>query len=313
MTDGPFTFESERLALPRGASAHSQRRWLRHRGRSVLATTQGRQRAYIFPLYTPGGALVTTESPADHPHHNSVWVAADHVHCRFPSSVADYEDGTYNFYVNDTFQGRTPGRIVERSVSGMALDDETFRITQAIDWIGPVEWGAPEGRRIAAETRITEVRCGPQAHIIDVCSSIAAVEWDFTIGPTRHAWFGVRLAESMRAQEGGTLADADGRRGGEAITWAESTWLHACGPVAGGMAGIAILPDPGECWGGWFATDWGTIAVNPALGRQVLVTADRPHRFAMRLVVHDGGEDAVDVPALYAAYRASRQPGKEEE
>lgn len=309
MTGCPFTFESERLALPRGAAAHSRRCWLRWQGRPVLATTQGRRRAYVFPLYTPAGALVTTESPADHPHHNSVWVAADHVHCRFPSSVAAYEDGTYNFYVDDVFQGRAPGRIVERSVDATALDGETFRITQVLDWIGPAEWGAPDGRRIAAETRTLDVRCGTQAHIIDIRSTIAAVEWDLTVGPTRHAWFGVRLAESMRAQEGGTLADADGRRGGEAITWAESAWLHACGPVAGGMAGIAVLPDPAERWGGWFATDWGTIAVNPVLNRQRLVTKDQACGFAMRLVVHDGGEDAVDVPALFAAYRSSRNAG----
>ena len=105
-----FSFESDTIHLPTGAWARAHRRSLRWRGRDVLALTQGTMRPYIFPLYTPAGFAVTTESPADHPHHNSVWIASDHVHCLVPSA-GGIEEYTYNLYVDEVFQGRAPGRI----------------------------------------------------------------------------------------------------------------------------------------------------------------------------------------------------------
>jgi len=79
-----FTLTDDSIALPKGAWARTHRRTLRKDGRPVLALTQGRCRSYVYPLFTPAGYPVTTESPADHPHHNSFWIAADHVHCRMP-------------------------------------------------------------------------------------------------------------------------------------------------------------------------------------------------------------------------------------
>jgi hypothetical protein len=39
---------------------------LRQNGRAVLSFSQGRQRACVFPLYTPKGFAVTSECHADH-------------------------------------------------------------------------------------------------------------------------------------------------------------------------------------------------------------------------------------------------------
>ena len=78
------TLTEDVVALPTGAWAGAHRRTLRHDGRPVLALTQGKHRAYVYPLFTPEGYAVTSEHPADHPHHNSFWIAADHVYCRMP-------------------------------------------------------------------------------------------------------------------------------------------------------------------------------------------------------------------------------------
>src|SRR5438552_2940223 len=110
---GCFSLSDDAIALPKGAWARTHRRTLRKNERPVLAFTQGRCRSYIYPLFTPAGYSVTSECPADHPHHNSFWIAADHVHCRMPVAAGRYEEYTYNFYLDDTFQGRAPGQIVE--------------------------------------------------------------------------------------------------------------------------------------------------------------------------------------------------------
>ena len=95
---------------------HSTSRLLKHGGRIVLGLTQGRQRPYVYPLTTPAGFPVTSECPADHPHHNSFWIGADHVHCRMPVEGGKFEEYTYNFYVDEVFQGRAPGRLVATDV-----------------------------------------------------------------------------------------------------------------------------------------------------------------------------------------------------
>ena len=171
---------------------------MRRDGKPLLALIQGKHRNYVFPVFTPKGYAVTSEHPADHPHHNSFWIAADHVYCRMPVTHGKgFEDYTYNLYLNDTFQGRAAGRIIETHYEG-ATDGEAFRITQTLDWRGPREWAAPEGGRLAArETRTLTVREQGAAHVIDVDSRLAAVDWDFTLGPTRHAYFNVRATDSM--------------------------------------------------------------------------------------------------------------------
>src|SRR5262249_15022349 len=171
----PYTLTDDVIALPTGAWAATHRRTLRHRGQPVLALSQGKHRAYVYPLFTPTGFAVTSEHPADHPHHNSFWIAADHLYCRMPVTHGKgYEDYTYNLYLDETFQGRAPGRIVETSCRGEP-DGTGFRIVQTLEWRGPVEWAAPTGRLAARETRTLRIAAQEQAHVIDIESRLAAM------------------------------------------------------------------------------------------------------------------------------------------
>ena len=76
-----------------------------------------RYRPYLFPLYTPAGFAVTSESPADHPHHNSFWIASDHLHCWMPAADGRREEYTYNFYLDETFQGRATITTIPASLA----------------------------------------------------------------------------------------------------------------------------------------------------------------------------------------------------
>jgi hypothetical protein len=307
-----FEFAAEDIGLPPGAFAGTHRRTLRRNGRVLLSLTQGRSRPYVFPLYSPVGFLVTTEAPADHPHHSSMWIAADHVHCRMPVAEGRHEEYTYNFYVNDVFQGRAPGSIVETGCEGTEVGRDRFRIVQDMQWRGPAEWGAPHGRLAASETRVMEIFAGGEALVIDVASHLGAVDWDFTIGPTRHAYFNIRLAESMTVSHGGRLFDDRGGDGGAAITGEGARWVAAQGPVGGGnVAGIAVFPHAGDhADASWFVTDWGVITVGPFRQAGRLVRRGEHLKARYRVIVHDGAAGAEDIAERYRDYVAS---GNEQE
>ncbi|HVY00183.1 MAG TPA: DUF6807 family protein [Pseudorhodoplanes sp.] len=292
------------VALPTGAWAAMHRRTLRRNGKALLALSQGKHRAYVYPLFTPAGYAVTSEHPADHPHHNSFWFAADHVYCRMPVTHGHgYEEYTYNLYLNDTFQGRAPGRIVETACSGKA-DGDAYTIVQTLDWRGPAEWAAPDGRLAARETRIMRIATEATMHVIDVESRLEAVDWDFTLGPTRHAYFNMRIADSMIVALGGLVRDDRGRTGGEAVSGSEAKWIDYSGPVGGGhVAGVSVFPDPrdhADIW--WFVADWGVITVGPFRAKQWLVRKGEHLKARYRVLVHDGDAGANDVAGRYKEY-----------
>jgi hypothetical protein len=305
MTDYKLTRET--LDLPQGAWAQGWRTLLTQGDRPILGLTQGPRRACLYPVFSPKGFAVTSESPADHPHHNSIWLAADHVHARMVTSGTFDDLGTYDFYVDDVFQGRAPGTISETALSGRPLDDGAFRIVQTLAWRGPREWGAPTGRTLLVEKRMTEVLSAKSAVAIDISTTLTATDWALTIGPTRHALFGIRLAEVMCLGGRGRLVDAEGREGAAAVSGQRAAWIDFSGPVGGGhRAGIAVMPAPETYWAPWFATDWGTIAVNPVGETALELPPGASARFDLRLIVHDGVEPA-GIERAWRTYRSGRE------
>ena len=208
MTD--FRVETEQIDLPSGAFCKARRHYVRWRGRTVLGLSANAFRAYLFPVYTPAGLALTEEAPIDHPHHQSVWVGADHVDCLLPYGEGQIEVANYNFYVQETFQGRAAGRMIECAIDWDELAERHLRVVQEIEWRGPAEWGAPEGRIVAHESRAIDVQPGEMAHVIDVRSRLRPGACDLQIGPTRHAYFGIRLVEPLRPDGSAALVDAEG-------------------------------------------------------------------------------------------------------
>ena len=297
-----FSFETEGIALPQGAWAKTHRRTLCWQGKELFACTQGAFRPYLYPVFSPAGFMITTESPADHPHHNSLWFGTDHLHVRMAVSGDLYEEYTYSFYVNQTFQGRSPGRILETAIEGTEKSSTHYCIVQTNEWRGPAEWAADDGRVVAKEIRSFDIKPGEQWHVIDIQSQLLPTEWDFTIGPTRHAYFNVRVSESMRVNRGGTLTDAEGHLGGNAITGSTSDWVDYSGPVSRkNTAGIAIFPYP-DTKGTWYAYDWGGVTTNPFSTNQKLLRVGECLTLKYRLIVHDGDEKAVNISNFYGDF-----------
>lgn len=284
-----FTVEPDRVDLPAGASAGARRTWIRHDGRIIAALSQNAYRAYIYPLLTPGGVSVTAESPIDHPHHNSITIGADHFDCLFVYDRSRVERGTYNFYVNDTFQGRAPCSIVSTAVDSIEMAEDRLRIDQRLEWRGPVEWGAPNRRVLARETRTIDIQPGKTVNIVRIDSRLEPADWDILIGPTRHAYFTVRMADGLRVVDGGTIVDADGRRDVQGINGNTAAWvdLYGMGPH-GREAGAAIISHPSSLQTAWYAHDWGSVAVNPFLHEQGSLRRGGSMDVGVTIVAHDG-------------------------
>jgi hypothetical protein len=298
-----FTFESDAIALPEGAWAKTHRTRLRHRGASILALTQGAFRPYLHPLSTPAGHCVTAESPADHPHHCGAWIAADHVHAQMPAADGMVEEYTYNFYVDETFQGRAPGRIIEAARTADELDDGRFRIGQRLEWRGPAEWAAPGGRLAAVESRTTTIEPGERRHRIDVVSRLECGDFALKLGPTRHAYFNVRVADSLIVANGGTISDDRGNSSGAAVSGVGARWIDFSGPVGGGaIAGVSVIPHPvagREPF--WFVADWGVVTVGPF--RETALLLDRGEVFESHwtVMVHDGPPGLEEINRIAAS------------
>ena len=290
-----FTVEPDRVELPSGATAGARRTWIKRDGRPIAALSQNAYRAYIYPLFTPSGVSVTAESPIDHPHHNSVTIGADHFDCLFVYDGNRTERGTYNFYVNETFQGRATGRIEAVSFDSEATDDDALRIVQRLEWQGPIEWGAPDRRVLATETRTIDIRTRAMSNILDIRSRLEPTDWDIIIGPTRHAYFTVRMADGLRVVDGGKIMDADGRSAVDDINANSAAWvdMSATGPH-GREVGVTVVPHPGPLAIGWYAHEWGTVAVNPFLHKERSIRQGDALELGVTVAAHDGPHDGLD-------------------
>ena len=268
-----------------------------------MAFSQGEYRNYLYPVFTPAGTPVTAEAPIDHPHYQSVTIGADHFNCYLPYASDKLEEANYSFYVNYTFQGRAPGRIVSIAVDSAELADDHLRITQTLLWQGPEEWGAPDRRTVAEQARTIDVHPGDVANVIDIRSELRPTEWDVRIGPTRHAYFTIRLADGLRIVEGGTAVDSEGRRGGDAILGQRADWVDASGTAARGhRAGIAVFPCQSVGHPPWNVADYGTITVNPFWDRARSVRRGEAVDLALRIVVHDGDVEEAGVASMFESF-----------
>ncbi len=292
-----FALRSEDIDLPLGASAASTRMLVMWNDRPVFGLTQGAFRTYLFPVYSPAGFALTSESPSDHPHHHSIWVGADHVNLHVPAEHRT-EVYSYNFYVNDVFQGRAPGRIVQTQLQAQE-DGDAMLLTQRLQWLGPREWGAPEGRHVLDETRLTRVRhmADCRAFLLTIRSELSAVGHPVSIGPTRHAWFNARIGPGMAPLHGGQIRSAPASAPQAAPAWQVST-----GAVGGGhVAGVALSACMGTGRPDWYVSPWGVMTANPCLHQALRVEpGGQPLNLSCRMLAFDGTLDDAQITQALA-------------
>ena len=296
-----------------GVDIKEGRRRILWNGRFITAFNQGATRNYLYPVYTPAGQAVTDETPVDHPHHRSLWVAAELVN-------------GYNFYVESTYGGRVPGAITELDVSWEELAAGHLRVTQRLEWRGRPDFSDPKGRLLLMETRTTDIQPGTMANLLTVRSQLmpggsvgerpvgpdragAKPVKDpdvVTIGPTKHSYFGVKLSDRLHVSQGGTIKDSEGRANEAEIFDQTADWVDAHGALAfGKTAGVGVLPDASFDGVPWMVRDYGSLMISNMRLQAVTVTADRPLDQSVRFVIHDGDHIEADIAGEFERYRSS--------
>ena len=288
---GNFTVEPDEVDLPRGATAGARRKWVRWQGRTITALSQNSHRTYLCPVLTPSGVPLTAEAPIDHPHHSSLTIGTDHFDVAYIYGEGRKEQGNYNFYVNDTFQGRAAGRTIETSLQWEELASDHLCINQRVEWQGPIEWGAPNRRTLAIETRTINIRPNERSNEITLISRLEPTEWEVSIGPTRHAYFTVRMADGLRVVDGGTLIDSEGARGGTSVSNGNAVSVNASGiGPHDKRVGMTVIPRLKDGVPHWYAHDWGSIALNPFLNKKQVIAVGTNLEFGVTYVAYDGDD-----------------------
>ena len=283
------------------------------KGKLVTGFNQSSRRCYVYPVMTPSGVPVTNERPtSDHPFHQSITVGNDYFFTYQTSAAGRFEDPGMCFYTNEPdMRGRGEGRIVAMTHNECTeFNEDHLEFIVRMQWQGPEQGYAPKYRRVVGEEmRTISVFPGDVANIIDVRSQLRPTEWDIRLGPSRHGYFTIRVADYLRVadrngvRQDGSLVDSEGRRDDD-VGWQHADWIDYYGTDSQGRtAGIAVFQFPSMGNVAWYAGDYGSIRVNPFRKGATYVSRGEEVDLAVRVVAHDGDPYEAGVPDLYESFK----------
>ena len=97
------------------------------------------------------------------------------------------------------------------------------------------------------------------------------------------------MADGLRVVDGGKIMDADGRGAVQDINANSAAWvdMSATGPH-GREVGVTVVAHASPLPTGWYAHEWGTVALNPFLHEEQSIRQDEALELGVSVVVHDG-------------------------
>ena len=241
---------------------------------------------YFWPVNGPeSGKSITTETSEPYPHHHSLFFGCDKVN-----------GGNYWQDVIDRGQilSQTP-KIAESSGRRVVFTDECL-------------WKQP-----GADPVIRDYR---RITIAAPSKNIRTIDFDITVEPltdvsilnTNHALFSARVVPELSVKSGGTLVNAEGKRG-EKATWSlNSAWCDYYGTRDGVTEGIAIFDNPQIRWFPckWFTRDYGFFSPTPMNwleGGKLELPKAKMLRLQYRVVVHTGDTQQARIDELFKLYK----------
>jgi hypothetical protein len=257
---------------------------------------------YLFPLRGPNGKMITRQFPMkakvagedqDHPHHRSLWFTHGEV-------------GGVDFWAEG------PKRGVIRQTRIEAL--ESGPVYARID--ARSEWQAPDGKKVLQDRTVyTFYPLERGQTLIDIAITLEPAGNDPVVfGDTKEGSFGIRLAESMKEKNGGTIVNSRGQRGMKEAWGKPAEWVDYFGKVEGDIVGVAILDHPTSFRHPthWHVRDYGLFAANPFGYRDFYgdKSKDGSHKlekgmameFRYRVYLHHGDAEAAQVAAVYRSF-----------
>jgi len=241
---------------------------------------------YLGPMMGPYGESFTRLDfeTTEHPHHRSVWFAIGDV------NGIDLWNEPKDRHGKQRVLGSVEaadGPVLARLVSKQ-------------------QWCSFAGKPQLEETRtMTFYRTPSGGRIVDMDSVMTALG-RVEFGATKEAGpLGIRVAESMKAESGGTIVNAYGSIG-EAECWGRrAPWCDYYGQVGGHTLGIAAFdhPDNVDYPTYWHVRDYGLLAANNLyfLGGKLLQKG-QSIAYRHRMYFHEGDTAVAKVADKYQDY-----------
>ncbi len=231
-----------------------------------------KSRPDFYPVYSPSGREVTATCAYRYNHHKSIFIGHADV------------NGINFFHDNNPTRSNLGDIVLEESEH--EIDESGIHVMTHNGWI------TKAGDRLLDEERNFTVILGESAHIIDLTSTLIASQMDLTFAQDNHSFLGVRVADTMDVEDGGTILNANGQRNEEEAMQQSADWTDYSGVVAEKTVGITLMNHPSNPPSAFFTRNYGTFLTNfTLLDRYELSYGERlTQRF--RVLIHEG--DAAD-------------------
>jgi hypothetical protein len=258
---------------------------------TTYKTDKAQKYPYFWPVNGPvSGKSVTTETSEPYPHHHSLFFGCDRVN-----------GGNYWQDVN------ARGQILSQGVELVKSSGTRVVFTDLCLWKQPDK--API---IRDKRRITITAPSEDLRFIDFQITLEPLT-DIQILKTNHALFSARVVGELSVKSGGTLVNAQGKRG-EKGTWGfNSPWCDFWGQRDGLTEGIAILQHPRNRGypSKWFTRDYGFFSPTPMYwleGNRLDIPKGESFTLSYRVIVHTGSTEQADIHALFDRYEKAARP-----
>ena len=238
-----------------------------------------KSRPDFYPVYSPSGREVTCTCAYRYNHHKSIFIGHADV------------NGINFFHDNNPTRSNLGDIVLEKGQHG--IDENGMHVMTHNGWI------TKAGIRLLEEERNFTVILGENAHIIDLTSTLIASQTDLTFEQDNHAFLGVRVADTMDVEDGGTILNANGQRNEEEAMRQSANWTDYSGVVAGKTVGVTLMNHPSNPPSAFFTRNYGTFLTNfTLLDKYELSRGERlTQRF--RILVHEGDATEADVENYY--------------
>ena len=250
---------------------YNARLWIKQGDRLLAGYSANELRSYVFPLYSPNGALVLQESPPDHPHHQGICVGLE-------------VDG------HDMWNAGSFGRARHRQELLCKLNEIEPVITDdGVQIIHPVRWTSADGDELLLEDRTIHFRAMPDFTLVQLRSTFSHPQKATELGQTKESGIGIRVPPHWETVFGGRIRNQQGGEG-EAATFNQmSPWISIEGSAAGDLsAGIVLAPTAESEACPWFTRDYGLNVYNPARHRQITLQAGEKMTWSVNVLAYDG-------------------------
>ncbi len=238
-----------------------------------------KSRPDFYPVYSPSGREVTCTCAYRYNHHKSIFIGHADV------------NGINFFHDNNPTRSNLGDIVLEKSQH--EIDENGMHVMTHNGWITKADV------RLLEEERNFTVILGENAHIIDLTSTLIASQTDLTFAQDNHAFLGVRVADTMDVEDGGTILNANGQRNEEEAMRQSANWTDYSGVVAGKTVGVTLMNHPSNPPSAFFTRNYGTFLTNfTLLDKHELSRGERlTQRF--RILVHEGDATEADVENYY--------------